>query len=173
VAVLECHTFEARVGPNWRFERGVEGTVEGDVAGGRVAVRVMRQRVKAMVEELPVVIVAWERALVRREEAVRRRDTTLAAAERELAAALGGMSLRRWQHLVNGRVSIRTAQAALEVHQALKRRAAVELVLRRLTEIGAEEEAKIKVAEQGLAAAARDLLVYGSIAEEITGRRSP
>jgi hypothetical protein len=80
------------------------------------------------------------------------------------------MTLRRWRQLIAGNVSIRTSAAGRELHRARKLRPAVDEVLHALDGVRAVEQAKVDAARRELAEATSALLVYGAIAESITGR---
>ncbi|MGH9072883.1 MAG: hypothetical protein ACRDZQ_02000 [Acidimicrobiales bacterium] len=130
----------------------------------------MSEQVRELVEALPEVVVAWEHAVFEHDEAVRRQRSALSRAERHLEVVLRGMSLRRWQNRVAGKVAILTATDGREVNSARRRRPEVEAALAALAGTRAEGGPRVQEAAEALATATRRLLAYGSMAEALTGR---
>jgi hypothetical protein len=80
------------------------------------------------------------------------------------------MTLRRWQRLVAGQVSIRGSRTAHEMFQARRLLPRVEAARGGLVDVQAAELAKVVATERELAMATIAPLVYGPMAEGITGR---
>jgi hypothetical protein len=128
----------------------------------------MGDRLSGLVEALPRVVATWEAAVKRRDSAVCHRDAALSRAERRLQAALGGMTLCRFQALISGEASIRNHQAGRDMFLARKRAAAAEAAVRSLEEVKAAELRQVGFADQALAEATAHLLAYGPAASALT-----
>jgi hypothetical protein len=100
----------------------------------------------------------------------KRRDQLVGRAQAALGTALGGMALRRWRRLVAGDVAIRSRVVGREVNLARRRRADVQAALDMLEVAMSVEAMKVEAADRDLATATRALLVYGPVAERVTGR---
>jgi hypothetical protein len=127
-------------------------------------------RVRPLVAELGAVADAWEEAWKAAEAARRHGDVVVARATVAVEVALAGMSLQRWRRLVNGEVLIRSPADGRDVNVARKRRPDVQLRLTQLGALRTVEAEKVEAAEKDLAGATRRLLVYGLLAEQVTGR---
>jgi hypothetical protein len=130
----------------------------------------VEDRGRLLVEELSTVVEAWEDALVTADEARRRRDQVIALAQGALEKALGGLTLQRWRRLVEGDVSVRSQSAGRAVHLARRRRQEVQSALDGIEVASRAEALNVGAAEAAVADLARRLLVYGPLAERVTGR---
>jgi hypothetical protein len=107
----------------------------------------VQERGEELVEEMAAAFDAWRVARAGLAHAIRRRNRAVARAERKLAAALGGMSLARWQQLVAGQASLRNPAVGRAVFLARRNRPLVEAAVAELREVRAVEAATVAAAE--------------------------
>lgn len=125
---------------------------------------VMRDRVVRVTDGLAEAMVEVERAKgCLRREAVEA-GAEMASAERALRRALGAMSLARWEALVSGRVSLRTARDSREANMARRRRSPVEKALAEVREAEVAGVQRVERAQARLDAATRSLERFGPLA---------
>jgi len=110
----------------------------------------VQERAEGLVEELAAGLDAWRSARAAVADAVRRSDRAVARAERKLAAALGGMTLARWQRLAAGHASLRNPAAGRAVFLARRNRPLVEAAVAELHDVWAVEAAAVSAAEAEL-----------------------
>lgn len=115
----------------------------------------VQERVEALAGELAEGLAAWRSAQTGLADAVRRRERAVARAERELAVALGGVSLARWKRLAAGRASLRDPAVGRAVFLARRNRPRVDAALAELQEVRTVEAAKVAAAEAALHEAVR------------------
>lgn len=113
----------------------------------------------------------YEHAYATWEAAVARRDRLVAAAERRVMSATGGLGYRRWE-LACARRRINTRDEARMVARAIRARPAVQAAVADLEQVRQSEEAAVLEARVELAEVAKVLSGYGQLGAQLSGLSS-
>lgn len=151
--------------------RGEAGEVAAgleDVHDARIAIGMMNRRIDDTARVLAVAIKEFHSAQAHLHREVADGGAMVARAERRLTRALQGMTLARWQALVSGKASIRSARDSRDAHLAKKRRLAVDAALGEVRAARDSHALRVAEAEGALEEAARRLQRFGPLAVRLS-----
>ena len=125
-------------------------------------------RIDGLLDDLAVLVADWRSARRGHDLAATHQARALAAAERQLHSALGGLGLQRWRNLVSSRAQIYTARDGLDMIRARRIRPEVEAAIAHLDTVRNLEAERVTAADRQMAEVAVRLVPYGPLAAEAT-----
>ena len=140
-------------------------------AGGWYWCAVARTEVLAVVDEMGEAADSWQRAHRMWLEAMEHRERLVKRAEVRIVRATGGLTLAEWRAACRRR-RINTAGEATMVARAVRARPAVMAKVEEAKRLRLAEDMAVLAARLELAGVTRQMLGYGSVAWQLTGKSS-